>query len=78
MPYKYGYDERDKDSNVRGNAAREMTAIRKDDDADVVEKASRKMPTVASPTLQQSCKKTVSDCGYYSNLIPEQGLIVDL
>lgn len=32
-----------------------MTAIRKDDDADVVEKASRKMPAVASPILQQTC-----------------------
>lgn len=72
MPYKYRYDRRDKDSNeVRGDAAREMTAIRKDDDADVVEKAAWKMPAVTSPILQQSCKNTASDCGYYTNLILE-------
>lgn len=63
-PYKYHYGGQDKDFNgVRGDATCEMTAIRKDDDADVVEKTSQKMPTVASPILQQSCKKTVSDCG---------------
>lgn len=60
MPYKYRHDGRNKDFNeVRGDAAREMTAIRKDD-ADVAEKATRKMPTVASPILEQSCKETAS------------------
>jgi len=62
--YKYRYGARDKDFNkVRRDTAREMTAIRKEDEADVVEKASRKMSIVTSPTLQQSCKKTASDCG---------------
>jgi len=63
MPYKYRHGARDKDFNeVRRDTAREMTAIRKEDEADVVEKASR-MSIAASPTLQQSCKKTASDCG---------------
>jgi hypothetical protein len=64
MLYKYRLDQRDKDFNeVRGNAACKMTAIGKEDDADIVEKTSQKMTTVTTPTLQQSCKKTASDCG---------------
>jgi len=64
MPYKYRRGAQDKDFNeVRRDTAREMTAFRKEDESNVVEKASRKMPIVASPTLQQSCKKTASDCG---------------
>lgn len=58
VPYKYRHDGRNKDFNeVRGDAAREMTAIGKDD-ADAAEKA---MPTVASPILEQSCKETASE-----------------
>lgn len=62
MTYKYRYGARYKDFNkVRGDVVREMTAIKKEDDADVVEKTPRKLP-VTSPILQHSCKKTASDC----------------
>lgn len=61
--YKYRHGGRDKDFNgVWGDATCEMTAIKKDEDADVIEKTSQKLST-ASPILQQSCKKIVSDCG---------------